>query len=125
MNVIGAKINGHSFLSLSEAVLDRLKVSFGFSLLVVDIIKELVCIYDYYIDFISQKSFIRKQSNSSHKILRNSLLLLQLIQLPLLNQLLHTLPVPLVFHPARRNNLQVCVIVIMSLKSVCQVCNHT
>ena len=114
MNVIGAKINGHSFLSLSEAVLDRLKVSFGFSLLVVDIIKELVCIYDYYIDFISQKSFIRKQSNSSHKILHNSLLLLQLIQLPLLNQLLHTLPVPLVFHPARRNNLQVCVIVIMS-----------
>ena len=44
MDSIGAKINGHSFLSLSEAGLKHLEVSFGFLLVVVDIIKELVYI---------------------------------------------------------------------------------
>ena len=41
--IIGAKINGHGFLSLNESRLERFGVSFGFQMPCLHIIEELVC----------------------------------------------------------------------------------
>ena len=41
--IIGAKINGHGFLSLNESRLEHFGVSFGFQIPCVHIIEELVC----------------------------------------------------------------------------------
>ena len=41
-----AKINGRIFMNLSETKLERLEVSVGFSMLIPDIIEELVCLYN-------------------------------------------------------------------------------
>ena len=54
-----AKINGHTFMNLNEAKLERLKVSVGFSMLIPDVIEELVGLYDTTIK-LSILFFIRK-----------------------------------------------------------------
>ena len=41
-----AKINGHTFVNLNETKLERLKVSVGFSMLIPDVIEELVGLYN-------------------------------------------------------------------------------
>ena len=39
--IAGAKVNGRGFLSLNESKLEKLKVSYGFQLAVLDVIDEL------------------------------------------------------------------------------------
>ena len=43
-----AKINGYGLLSLDRSMLDRFKLSFGFQLLLMNIIEELVNIYIFH-----------------------------------------------------------------------------
>ena len=43
--IVGAKVNGRAFLRLNESFLKEHNVSFGFRLLVLDVINELVCIW--------------------------------------------------------------------------------
>ena len=44
MLIVGAKVNGRAFLKLNESRLEKLNVSLGFQLAVLDVIDELVCI---------------------------------------------------------------------------------
>ena len=41
-----AKINGHTFMNLNETKLEHLMVSVGFSMLIPDVIEELVGLYN-------------------------------------------------------------------------------
>ena len=45
--IIDARINGYGFLSLNESRLERLGVSFGFQISLMNIIEGLVCDYVY------------------------------------------------------------------------------